>query len=142
MPGIGTSNQISTIFDHITSESMVYPSLAAGATVVSANADWTYGAYATVVAAGVITVRYHIVNVSIESCNRNAVFQLQLYKGAADDVVATVRFAVSGGFFGNQLYQTNSEPIEASSQLRARLASSNGLAEIATITISVGYHDG
>ncbi|MGD8499536.1 MAG: hypothetical protein PVJ86_02750 [Phycisphaerales bacterium] len=125
---------------HFSYESQVYPTLTAGATVVSAAADWTYGAYAVVVPINTITSRYHIVSMTVESCDQNAVFQLALYKGAADDLVATTRFAVSGGFWGNSVYVMGSEPVEANAQLRARVASSDGLANQATLTISVAYH--
>jgi hypothetical protein len=137
MPGI--TDQF-TSYTHFSLESQVYPTLAAGATVVSAAADWTYGAYAVVVPINTITVRYHIISMTVESCNQNAVFQLALYKGAADDLIASTRFAVSGGFWGNSVYVMGSEPCEANAQLRARVASSDGLANQATLTISVAYH--
>jgi hypothetical protein len=126
---------------HWETERRVYPSLAAGAAVVSANADWVYGAYGIVVPASTITSNFTIVAVSIEACNRDAVFQLELYKGVADDLVTACRFAISGGFFGNQFYFLGSEEIEANSQVRARVASSNGAALIATLAISVVYYE-
>lgn len=129
------------VYDYLNNERLCYPTLAAGTTVVSANANWTYGAYATVVPASTITNDFHIVAVSIEACDRNAVFQLELYKGASDDVVQAVRFAVEGGFFGNQIYVLGSEEVEANSQVRARLASSNGLAQVATTAISIVYYE-
>lgn len=136
---IGKAHRLRELYDHITVESQVYPSLAAGVTVVSANTDWVYGAYATVVAASTITSGFHPVGLTIESCDRDAVFQLQLYKGATDVVIATIRFAVSGGFFGNQVYVLACAPCQADDQVRARLASSNGTAQIATQTISIAY---
>jgi len=132
-------SRVDAVVDSIASERQVYPTLAVGATVVSAAADWTYGAYATVVPATTITNYFHILGISIESCDQNAVFQLELYKGGADDIVAAVRFAVVGGFFGNQVYIVGSEHIDAEEQIRARLASSDGTANQATITMSVVY---
>lgn len=123
-----------------TSETLVYPNLLDGISVVSANADWTLGAYATMVPASTIGDEYQVTAVNIESCDQNAVFQLELYQGAGDDLIATVRFAVIGGFFGNMVYRFGSEPVDADAQLRARLASSDGLANQATITASVRYH--
>jgi hypothetical protein len=117
----------------------VYPTLAAGATVVSAAADWTYGEYATVVPASTVTAVFHIDSVSIESCSDNAVYELQLYSGATDTAIAAIRFAVAGGFFGNQVYHIGSSEIAANAQVRARLASSDGAAHQGTITISVVY---
>jgi hypothetical protein len=132
-------SRVDAIFDSIQREREVYPTLAAGATVISANGDWAYGAYATIVPAGTIVNDFHILGVSIESCDKNAVFQLELYKGAADDIVTAVRFAVEGGFFGNQVYIVGSEDIDANAQVRARLASSDGAMNQATITVSVIY---
>jgi hypothetical protein len=132
-------SRLDELYDSNQSERKVYPTLAVGATVVSANADWTYGVYATVVPINTIANDFHILGLSIEGCNRNATFQLELYKGAADDLITAVRFNVTGGFFGNQVYIIGSEHVEANSQIRARLASSNGAAEIATITMSIVY---
>jgi hypothetical protein len=121
------------------SERKVYPSLAAGATVVSANTNWVFGSYATVVPASTISNDFHVLGLSIESCNRDAVFQLELYKGAGDDLITAVKFAVVGGFFGNQVYVVGSGHVNANDRIRARLASSNGTALIATITMSIVY---
>jgi hypothetical protein len=133
-------SQIMKVLPNVRSERLVYPTLAAGATVVSANTDWTYGNYATVIPINTVVNPFHILALSIESCDRNAVFQLELYKGAADDIVTGVRFAVEGGFFGNQVYVVGSEQVDANSQIRARIASSDGTALIATITLSVVYY--
>jgi hypothetical protein len=134
-------SRVDEIFDSQVSERKVYPTLAAGATLVSANANWVFGAYATVVPANVITSDFHVLGLSIESCDRDAVFEMALYQGAGDDIITSVRFAIQGGFFGNQVYIVGSEHIAANSQVRGRLASSNGLAQIATITMSVIYHE-
>jgi hypothetical protein len=132
---------IQNTHDRQTTRADVYPSLAAGATVVSANTDWGLGTLATVVAASTITSAFVITAVSIESCDKNAVFQLELYSGAGDDPVGVIRFAVSGGFFGNQVYRFTSAEIAANARVRAALASSDGLANQATITISIRYQE-
>jgi hypothetical protein len=142
MTGIGDTHRLATLYNHFVTESQVYPSLAAGATVVSAAVNWTYGAYATIVGAGSIAARFHVHAVVIETCNQNDVFQLQIYKGAADDVIATVRFSIAGGFFGNSVYPIASELIEAGNQVRARLAAGNGGMAQATMTISLVYVTG
>jgi hypothetical protein len=129
------------VYDNLNNERLCYPSLADGVTVVSGNTNWGYGAYATVVPVDTITHDFHIIAVSLEACNRDAVFQLELYKGAADDVVQAVRFAIAGGFWGNSVYVLGSEEVAANSQVRARLASSNGGAQIATIRISIVYYE-
>jgi hypothetical protein len=89
------------VYENVNRQVYVYPTLAAGATVVSANADWTYGAYATVVPASTILSDYH--------------------------------------FFGNAVYVIGSAHIAANARVRARLASSNGAAAVATSTISISY---
>lgn len=131
--------RVMSIYNYTLLESEVYPTLATGATVVTATADWTYGNYAVVVPAGTIAVAFKIHAVIVETCNEDGVFQLQLYKGAGSTVVATVRFAVDNGFFGNAYYVTGSALVEAGSQVRARAASSDGALNPATMTISIAY---
>jgi hypothetical protein len=139
MPGIGDTNRLASLFDHITVEGLVLPSLAAGIPVVSANANWTFGNYAAVVAADVITARYHIHSISVESCTHDGVYQLELYHSAGHVLVSSVRFAVSGGFFGNSLYPVSSALIPPNAQVDARIAYSAGLANVATVGISICY---
>jgi hypothetical protein len=127
------------VYENVNRQVYVYPTLAAGATVVSANANWAYGAYAEVVPASTITSDFHIRSIQIETCDENAIFQLELYSGASDTLVSAIRFSVAGGFFGNSVYVIGSAHIAANSRMRARLASSNGLAAQATATISISY---
>lgn len=134
-------SRLDEVYDNLNLERKVYPTLAAGATVVSAAADWTLGAYAEVVPASTVTNNFHVLNVSIESMDKNAVFQLELYKGAGDDLITSVRFAVVGGFWGNSVYMVGAEEVEANARIRARLASSDGSANQATATISICYYE-
>lgn len=132
-------SRLDELYDAFQLERRVYPSLAAGATVVSPAGVWAYGNYAVIVPASTITADFHILNVSIESSSVAAgVFQLELYKGAADDVITAVRFAMAGGFWGNMVYGIGSEEVEANSQVRARLASSIGAV---TLTFSIVYYE-
>jgi hypothetical protein len=130
---------VQSLYNANYTQGRVYPTLAAGATVISANADWTLGALATVIPASTIAVPFHISSVAIETCNQNAIFELALYEGAGDTLVSTVRFAVTGGFFGNSLYLIPSVKLDADVRIRAALASSDGAANQATITISLVY---
>jgi hypothetical protein len=143
MPGIGDTNRLATLYEHTVAVGLVHPTLGAGIAVQVANADWTYGNYATVVGAGVITSRYHVHSISIEYCNQPAitpaVFELELYHGATDIPLSSIRFAVVGGFFGNSLYPISSALVGPSEQIRARAASSDGLANQSTLTISICY---
>lgn len=131
---------VSKIWPNVDAERLTYPTLATGVSIVSANADWTYGSYSEVIPADTIASAFHLLGLSVESCDQNAVFQVELYKGAADAIVTAVRFSVAGGFFGNQVYVVGSAQIDANSRVRARLASSNGTAAVATIDLSVVYY--
>lgn len=136
---VGSTIAVTLADQYIVAERKVYPTLAAGATVISAAANWTYGAYAVIVPADTLTNDFQISGISVESCSDNAVYQLELYKGVGTDVVTGVRFAVEGGFFGNQVYIVGSEIVDGGSQVRARLASSDGALNQGTITISIIY---
>lgn len=130
---------VDELYDQFQLERKTYPSLAAGVTVISSATPWAYGSYAVIVPASTITRDYHILSVSIETCNVAAgVFQLELYKGAGDDIITAKRFSMVGGFWGNMVYDVGSEEVAANSQVRARLASSVGAA---TITISISYFE-
>jgi hypothetical protein len=133
--------RLAELYDQFQNERYVYPVLAAGAAVVSANTDWTYGAYATVVPESTITNPFHIIAVSIESCDEDAVYQLELYKYPEDEIVTAVRFSIEGGFYGNTVYAVGSKEVAANARVRARLASSNGTAAVATITVSIVYFE-
>ena len=117
----------------------MYPTLAAGATVVSGAADWTLGAFATIVPASTITELFHIHCLSIESLDKNATFELVLYSGDADTEVSRTRFTAIGGFWGNAHYRIDSPFVAANSRIRAKLASSDGLANQATLTMAICY---
>jgi hypothetical protein len=135
------ADRLMRMYDDSYNPVSVYPTMAAGTEVVSANADWTLGAKSEVVPASTITNPFLIHIVSIETCDQDAVFELVLYSGAGDDEVARVRFSVTGGFFGNSVYKMPSALVDANSRVRAALASGDGLANQATITISIAYRE-
>jgi hypothetical protein len=119
----------------------VYPTLAAGATVVSAATDWGLGAFATVVAASAITEDFLVASITVESMSKNGVFELVLYYGAGDTELGRLRFSIVGGFYGNSVFVLPGVLVPANSQVRAKLACSDGLAGAATTTISIGYRE-
>jgi len=133
------ADKATDLLAHINATGKVYPTLAAGATVVSANTDWVLGALATVVPASTISSVFHIHDISIESCDRDAVFEIVLYSGAGDTEISRKRFAISGGFFGNVQIPMTSVKVAADSRIRAAIASSDGTALVATITMSITY---
>jgi len=139
MPGIGDTNRLASLYDHTTAEGLVLPSLAAGIPVASANANWEYGNYVAIVAAGVILYRYHIHSLSIESADQDGVYQVALYHSAAHVLVSTIRFAIVGGFFGNCYYPMSSAMIPPSAQIDCRVAYNLGLANVGTLGISICY---
>ena len=130
---------VTSLYNANYKEGRVYPTLAAGATVISGASDWVLGAFATVIPASTIGVEYHVSSVVIETCDKDAVFELVLYHGDSDTPISTVRFSVIGGYFGNTVYHLPSIKIPADDRIRAKLASSDGLANQATIKISVVY---
>ena len=117
----------------------VYPNCAAGIPIVSANANWAFGGYATIVAAGALVNPYHVHSISLESVSHDGAYQLELYHGAGDILATAIRFAQLGGFFGNAVYNTGSASILGGERLRARIAYSAGLANIATVVLSISY---
>jgi hypothetical protein len=136
-----TEQRVRDLYNANYTEGRVYPTLAAGTTVASANVDWVLGTVTELIPANTVTTAYHVSLVSVESCDENAVFELALYYGAANTLMSTVRFAVNGGFFGNQLYLVPSVKVPANSKLSGALASSNGTAAVGTITMSVVYRE-
>jgi len=138
---IDASSKLRLLYHYFTTESKVWPTLTAGATVQShAATDWTYGTIAVIVPANQIASRFHIHNISVESCDKNGVFQLALYRGATENLIATIRFSVIGGFWGNSVYVIASEVCAANDQIRAKLAYSDvSVSGQATMTLSVCY---
>jgi hypothetical protein len=134
------ADRVNILGAYFSEEAKVYPTLTAGVAVVSANLDWALGVPATIIPANTVTVPYYIHAVVVESCSKNAVFEMVLYQGALDVEVARNRFAVSGGFFGNY-FTLNGPLIPANARIRAALACSSGAMAAATITMSLCYHE-
>lgn len=118
----------------------VYPTLAPGVPVVSGAADWVLGEFAEIVPSNTITQMFHVSSVVIESLDRNAVFELVLYQSLNDIEIARGRFSVQGGLKGGEFSNFDTGSLMAGVRIRARLASSDGAARVATATISIGYH--
>lgn len=130
-------SRVDELYDQFTAERMCYPTLAAGASAVSAAGAWTYGNYVEVIPADTVASDFHILSVVIESCSVAAgVFQLGLYKGAGDELITELRFSIAGGFYGNSYYIVGSGEVDANARIRARLAADIGAA---TVGISVTY---
>jgi len=136
-----TESYVQALYNANYKQGRVYPTLAAGVTVVSAATDWVLGAITEVIPAGTVSVPFHASMVSIESCDKDGVFELAMYHGPTDIPMSTIRFAVQGGYFGNQLYLIPSVKILTDVNLSAALACSDGTAGAATIMISIVYRE-
>jgi len=134
------TSELKLLVAHIHEIGRVYPTMAAGVPVASANANWAIGGLATIVGAGVIAGNYRLHAVSLEAADHDGVYELIIYQGADDVEVCHIRFAVVGGFFGNSYYVLTGPLVPGGARLRAAVACSTGLAAIATVTISVAYH--
>ena len=124
---------------HLLSESQVYPSLANGIDVLSANVDWDLGAFATIVPTNAINAAYHVQFVVLEGVNQNAVHEVVFYHGDLDVEFARFRFVTIGGFWGNARYEIRANLIPANHRIRARMASSNGTAVVTTARLSISF---
>jgi hypothetical protein len=118
-------------------EGRCYPTLAAGKTVVS-GINWALSAaFAALVPINTIHVPYHVSTIVIETCTTDGVYELALYHGVANTLMATLRFSVIGGFFGNSVFLSPSILLAAEEQTDMKLAISGGVA--GTITCSIIY---
>lgn len=128
---------VKSLYNANYTEGRCYPSLAAGKTVVS-GINWVpSAAFAVLVPINTVAVPYHVSAVVIETCDTDGVYQLAVYHGVANTLMATIRFSYLGGFFGNSVYLLPSVLLAANEQLDMKLAISGGAA--GTITCSVIY---
>jgi hypothetical protein len=121
-------------------EGRCYPTLAAGATIESGAVNWTPTvAFWPIVPINIINVPYHISAIAIETCDKDGVFELAIYRGATNLLIATARFSSVTGFILNPFLLIPSVLIPANSQIDAKLAYSLGGGGKATITASIIY---
>jgi hypothetical protein len=118
---------------------LVYPTLAAGATLVSTVANWTLAVPVDIIPAATIHTNFLLSIVSVETLDKNGTFELVIYQGAADLEVSRVRFSVLGGFFGNSVFVLPGALITAEARVRGSIAYSAGAGGAATATVSLGY---
>lgn len=138
--GIDSVSRTRIPYEFLISERLVYPTLAGGASLISAAADWTLGAYATIIPASTISSDFVLHSVLVESSDVNGVMEMELYEGANDVLFFAWRFTIAGGYWSTQPYTSIGSPlIEADKRIRARLASSDGAANQATLAVSISY---
>ncbi len=125
--------------DHIHKEQKVYPTLADGANLATANGDWELSAFIEIVPINTITSVFDIHEVIIEDVGTaDKTYELVLYAGAGDVEVGRTRFAASAtkGGVPNATMQT--PIIAANSRIRAKLAIQDGGNKIAVVCLR--YH--
>ena len=121
-------------------EGRCYPTLVDGATVESGAVNWTPTvAFWPIVPINTIAVPYHISAVVVETCDKDGVFELAIYRGVANTLMATARFSSVTGFILNPQLLIPSVLIAANSQIDAKLAYNLGGGGKATIKMSIIY---
>jgi len=133
--------KVSVIADHIHSVAMVYPDLDDSITVTAEDdvTTWTLGPLVEIVPADTITEPFDIHFLFIASISNNSEYQLNLYQGAGDELIAEIPFTREGVQDGAVRPLVVMTPmIPAGARIRAALASAADNGE--TVTIKVGYH--
>lgn len=125
---------------HDHSIARVYPSMAAGIDVTKAAALWTLGAFAVMIPAGTITAPFDIHGVGFDAIPANGVYELVIYAGpdGGESEVARIRFARTAAGSVELESPCQTPIIAANSQIKAKLAGSNGAATV--VPISLRYH--
>ena len=134
------AGRISQLYNANYTEGRCYPSLTDGATVESAAVNWTLSpAFWPVIPINTVGVPYHVSAVAIETCDKDGVFELAIYRGVANTLMATARFSSVTGFILNPFLLIPSVFIPANSQIDAKLAYNLGGGGKATIKMSLIY---
>ena len=131
-------DMLDVLDEHFHKESKCYPTLAGGVTVTGAAGAWTLGSFAEIVPVNTITEDFDIHFVNIENANVEDTYELRLY--ATTTEIACVRFTTTQVAGRLIPAQTNVQTpiISANSQIQAKIASSSGGSD--TATISLQYH--
>jgi len=133
--------RVRQITEHIHSANLCIPSLAGGVLVTSKNIAWTLGDnFAVIAATNAITSDFDFHWLNIEDGSNNGVYELWLYYGAdASEVVfAKKRFVVEAAKVATTNAALISPLFPANTQIKAKLASENAVADTANITLE--YH--
>ena len=116
---------------------LVYPTLAQGILVTAHLDAWTLGSYVTIIPVNTITGDFHIHHICVCSASANGAYELRLYRGVERLAIVTfTRTDKKDDIAGLDIYTPH---IEANSQIRDKLASSNAAQED-TVRISIWYH--
>ena len=139
--GTSIAARLHTLDDHAHGKSEVYPTMADGVVVTATANVWTdLGAFAVIAPTNAITVDFDIHFVSVENISANGVYEIVLYAGAdaAEVEIGRKRFSQNAvqDSIVNVPFQT--PMIAANTQIKAKLASDNAVAN--TVTISLSTH--
>jgi hypothetical protein len=125
---------------HVHSIARVYPTLAASIDVTKDVAPWTLGAFAVLVPAGTITSPFDIHGLNFGEVPNAGEYEIVIYAGAdgAEVEVGRTRFARQGGNTVQLESPFQTPIIAANTQIKAKLAGSNGSAT--AVPTSIRYH--
>lgn len=129
------------MFDHAHKAMDVFPTGAAGEVVTAGNVGaWDLGAFAVIVPTNGITADFDIHFAVVEVMDANATYELVLFSGAdASEVeIAHVRFVRVTNQVRSVHIPIQTPIIAANTQIKAKLMTSSGAADSATI--SLAYH--
>jgi len=132
------ADKLHVIEEHLHSSSCVYPTLAAGVSVLS-GAIWTLGNFVELIPINTIVKDFDIHFLVVESVTDDEVFELVFYNATTE--ISRVRWAsdaAAGGTVISVPVQTLMQIQLKNSQIQCKLASS-GATE--TAVISVIYHE-
>lgn len=86
--------------DHFHSASLVYPTLAAGVTINGGAGAWELGAFTEVIPVNTITLDFDIHWINFANASAADTYELNLYYGASDTLIATRRITITGYSIG------------------------------------------
>lgn len=135
------AGRLKLIEEHIHNVAKVIPTMADGEPVTATADDWTnLGDFAVIAATNAITSDFDIHWVNVEAVSANGQYELVLYSGAdASEVeIGRVRFGKTTNQDGPQSVPILTPLIPANTQIKAKVASDNAVADI--VSISLGYH--
>lgn len=127
-------------YQHVHSQSKVYPTLAAGVTITGAAA-WTLGNFQEIIPANTITTAFDIHYINVEAASATDVYEIVFYKGAlvSEIEIGRVRTHKNSVQSGANNVPIQVPPQLANERISAKIASSSGGND--TLTISIYYHE-
>lgn len=114
---------------------MVYPTGAAGKSIITAEAVWTLGNYYEVVPTAANLVAMSIGYILIESCSAAGTYELVLYQGTTE--FSRLRFSTTDPAYCYSNKQFVSADIPAATLIQAKIMSDTVTAD--TVVISISY---